>query len=120
MHSMKKTMSKSDNFKKGSIEMLVLHLLQEEDMYGYQLSQLIKERSGGFLSVPEGSLYPALYRLSEKQCITDYKKQIGKRLTRIYYHLEPQGREYLASLLENYYSTAKGIQSILEYQIPEK
>ena len=45
------------NFKKGSVEMLLLHLLKEEgDCYGYQLSQLINQRSGGVLVIPEGSM----------------------------------------------------------------
>ena len=52
-----------DTMKKGSIEMLVLFLLCEGDAYGYQLAQQIKERSGGVLSVQEGSFYPLLYRL---------------------------------------------------------
>lgn len=108
-------MKPQDNFKKGSVELLLLFLLQEGDMYGYQLSQLIKERSGELLSVPEGSMYPALYRLSEKGCISDYKKQVGKRLTRVYYHLEPEGKVYLKELLNNYYKTNQGIQQLLSY-----
>ena len=46
------------NFKKGSVEMLLLHLLKTEgDCYGYQLSQLINQRSSGVLVIPEGSMY---------------------------------------------------------------
>jgi len=88
-------MANRDNFKKGSFEMLLLFLLQEGDLYGYQLSQLIKQRSENIIIVPEGSMYPTLYRLLEKGCITDYKKLVGKRLTRVYYHLEPEGIKYL-------------------------
>ena len=53
-----------DTMKKGSIEMLTLFLLCEEDAYGYQLVQKIKERSKGFITVQEGSFYPLLYRLA--------------------------------------------------------
>ncbi len=108
-------MTNRDNFKKGSVEMLLLHLLQIEDLYGYQLSQLICKHSNGILTVPEGSLYPTLYRLLEKGYITDYKKQIGKRLTRVYYHLEPQGEKYLSELLDNYVRVNEGIQLLLSY-----
>ena len=54
-----------DTMKKGSIEMLTLFLLCEEDAYGYQLVQKIKERSKGFITVQEGSFYPLLYRLAD-------------------------------------------------------
>lgn len=109
-------MANRDNFKKGSVEMLLLHLLQEDDLYGYQLSQLVKQRSNGILTIPEGSMYPTLYRLLEKGCITDYKKQVGKRLTRVYYHLEPEGKKYLTELLNNYYTINEGIQLLLNYK----
>ena len=54
-----------DTMKKGSIEMLTLFLLCEEDAYGYQLVQKIKERSKGLITVQEGSFYPLLYRLAD-------------------------------------------------------
>ena len=59
-------MSNQDTFKKGSVELLVLALLQESNLYGYQISQLVKERSGNILTIPEGSMYPTLYRLEDK------------------------------------------------------
>ena len=49
-------MSNQDTFKKGSVELLVLALLQESNLYGYQISQLVKERSGNILTIPEGSM----------------------------------------------------------------
>ena len=59
-----------ESFKTGSIEMLLLYLLTEDDYYGYQLSQMVKKRSNGILQVPEGSMYPTLYRLAEKGYVT--------------------------------------------------
>ena len=54
-------MSTQINFKKGSVEMLLLHVLScKGDCYGYQLSQLIKKSSENTLDFPVGSLYPAL------------------------------------------------------------
>ena len=50
--------------------MLTLFLLCEEDAYGYQLVQKIKERSKGFITVQEGSFYPLLYRLADDGHIT--------------------------------------------------
>lgn len=109
-------MANRDNFKKGSVEMLLLHLLLEGDLYGYQLSQMVTQRSDGLLVIPEGSMYPTLYRLLENGYVTDYKKQVGKRLTRVYYHLEPKGKEYLSNLLNDYFTVNKGIQLLLNYK----
>lgn len=102
-----------ESFKTGSIEMLLLYLLTEDDYYGYQLSQMVKKRSNGILQVPEGSMYPTLYRLAEKGYVTYERKQAGKRLKRVYYHLEPFGREYLAGLLHSYRMVEKGITMIM-------
>lgn len=107
-------MANKNSFKKGSIEMLVLALLKVQDCYGYQITQLVKEQSDELISITEGSLYPTLYKLLEKKYISDYKKVVGKRLTRIYYHLEPEGDAYFEELLADYLAVQKGIQKILD------
>ena len=57
-------MARNDSLRKGNnIEMLILSILSTEDCYGYQLSLLIKDYSQGKISLPEGSLYPALYKV---------------------------------------------------------
>lgn len=108
-------MQSKSNFKKGSVEMLLLHVLSEGDCYGYQLTQLINERSDEIIFIPEGSMYPTLYKLLDKKYITDYEKQVGKRLKRVYYHLEQKGRNYLADLIEDYYEVNNGIQKVLNF-----
>lgn len=110
-------MNSKNNFKKGSVELVVLKLLQQEgDCYGYQLAHMIKERSEEKLIIPEGSLYPSLYRLIEKGYITDHRELSGKRMTRVYYHIEPGGIEYYQELLKDYYEIHTGIQNILNYK----
>ena len=102
----------SENLKKGTSEMLILFLLEKEDMYGYQLARELRERSEGYFVMPEGSLYPTLYRLIEKGVITDRQEIVGKRL-RKYYHLEAAGKEYLKSIVAEYRSINLGIQKVL-------
>ena len=110
-------MRAQNNFKKGAVEMLLLHILKEQgDCYGYQFSKLIKELSDDYLTVPEGSLYPALYKLIEKGYISDYKKPAGK--IRVYYHLESSGEERLAYLKNEFYETNRSIEKILDYDFP--
>lgn len=70
--------SAKDNFKKGAVEMLLLTMLCEEDMYGYQMAQLVKKRSKGEITIPEGSMYPTLYRLMSKGYITDHQSTSGR------------------------------------------
>lgn len=90
------------NLKKATIEMFLLKLLAEGDMYGYQLSQELKKRSNGNYTILEGSMYPILYRLTDQNHISFYEKKVGKRQTRIYYHLEESGLAYLHSLKQSY------------------
>ncbi len=102
----------SENLKKGTSELLILYLLRSEDMYGYQIAQELKVRSGEQFVMPEGSLYPTLYRLIEKGVISDRMEIVGKRL-RKYYHLEPKGYDYLETITNEYEKISKGIQMVL-------
>ena len=108
-------MDNKSNFRRGSVELLILHLLSKHDYYGYELSQIMKQLTDGVIDIPVGSLYPALYKLIDNGYISDYKKQVGQRLVRVYYHIENAGKERLAILLEDYYQTNHAIQNILNY-----
>lgn len=108
-------MDNKSNFRRGSVELLVLHLLSKHDYYGYELTQIMKNQTDGVIDIPVGSLYPALYKLIDNGYISDYKKQVGKRLIRVYYHIEAAGKERLAILLQDYYQTNQAIQNILNY-----
>ena len=113
-------MKRDDNLKRGknNIEMILLAILCEGDFYGYQLVQLVHEYSGKMVSIPEGSLYPALYRLEESGHITWRKELVGKRQERIYYHIEPSGKEYLQILISDFNHLNNAIQNILDRTEP--
>ena len=108
-----------NNFKMGTLEMLVLSLLNHKDLYGYEISLLLKELSGGSYSVPEGSLYPVLYKLEDNKFITAHTVKAGKRRVRKVYHIEPDGKNRLEFLLSEYRSTANGIELILGAEFSE-
>ena len=55
----------SQQLKKGVLEMLVLKLICDRSTYGYELLSRLKEQSGGWFSMKEGTLYPILYRLED-------------------------------------------------------
>lgn len=92
----------TNNIKKAVIELLILKLLSEQDMYGYQITQEFRKRSNNLFSLLEGSMYPILYRLTDNNCITSYEQKVGKRQTRVYYHLESEGAKRLAEMREEY------------------
>ena len=108
-----------ENFKRGTLEMLILHLLKGEEMYGYQLTQEIGVRSNGTYKITEGSMYPTLYRLLDKELISDRLELVGRRRTRVYYRIEPKGVEYLEKLTREYEITSAGIDAIMNY-VPEE
>lgn len=78
------------------IEVLILQALQDEDMYGYDIEQLINKRSNNSIDLPPSYLYPVLYSLEERGLATSRPEIVGKRL-RKYYHLEDVGREELSN-----------------------
>ena len=102
------------SFRRGVLSLVILGLLQKEDMYGYQLVQEAAKRSGGKIVTQEGSLYPVLYRLVDQGLITDRKVQVGKRMTRIYYHLESAGVERLRELTQEYEEVTCGVLQIVK------
>ncbi len=99
----------SEGLKRGTIELVLLTLLKEKDMYGYEICQAFDNKSNGLFLVPEGSLYPVLYRLLDKGYISDRTEKVGKRRTRVYYHIEPSGTEYLKEIKQEYFSLNRGI-----------
>lgn len=108
-------MSIEKGLKRGTIELVLLTLLQEKDMYGYEICQEFEKQSNGLFTVTEGSLYPVLYRLLDKGYISDRSEKVGVRRTRIYYHLQPAGQEYLSEIKKEYLSLNRGIFLVLGY-----
>lgn len=100
-------------FQRGVASLVVLALLKREDMYGYQIVQEMNLSSGGALATQEGSLYPVLYKLLDRGLISDRRVQVGKRMTRIYYHLEPAGEARLRELSREYEAVTNGVFRII-------
>ena len=107
-------LASKDSFKFGVVELLLLTMLKNEDKYGYQISQEVSDLSNGYLCLKEGSMYPVLYKLMEKGYIKSRTEKIGERRTRVYYHLEDSGREYLKETKSNYINNIKTICKIAE------
>ena len=104
----------SGNIKQTTVEMLILKLLSESDMYGSQIARELKKRSNQQFVILEGTMYPILYRLSDSECVSLYEKKVGVRKTSIYYHIEHKGLERLEEMKKEFYHSVKVAKFLLE------
>jgi PadR family transcriptional regulator, regulatory protein PadR len=84
-------------WKKGSAELLVLSLLEDQPRHGYDISKLIQVRSGGSLQFHVTSLYPLLHRLEKQGWVKGLWVEKADQRRRRYYSLTAQGRKMLHS-----------------------
>lgn len=90
-------MPTESEWKKGSAELLVLSLLEDQPRHGYDISKLIAVRSGGALRFHVTSLYPLLHRLEEEGSIAGRWVEKAEQRRRRYYTLTPKGKQELRS-----------------------
>jgi DNA-binding PadR family transcriptional regulator len=81
---------------KGHTDLLLLHTLEAGPAHGYRIIELLRERSGGELDLPEGTIYPALHRLERVGAIRSSWDESGPRRRRVY-ELTGRGRSSLHS-----------------------
>lgn len=101
--------------KKGMIDILLLKLLEQGPMYGYQLITTLDKKSGGVFASREGTLYPVLYRLEDGGFIKSFwEKSSDKRaVPRKYYEITDGGKQKLFNSTEDLKRLFKAIQLIL-------
>jgi len=98
---------------KGTLEMLVLELLQQQPMHGWAITELIEQRSGGLLSVNQGSLYPALYRLVASGLVSSAWRTTENNRTARYYTLTRTGRRQRVVERAQWKKLSRGVDLIL-------
>ncbi len=77
---------------KGTLKTIVLKLLADnKKMYGYEITQKVKELTFDKIQITEGALYPTLHALEDEGLVTTETEYIGKRM-RKYYTLSPSGK----------------------------
>lgn len=90
----------SKNLIKGTLQPIILKLLKEHQrMYGYEITQKVKELSDGKIEITEGALYPALHKLEAEGVLKTEKEFIGKRV-RKYYSLTKSGHSAVAEKVD--------------------
>ena len=100
--------------KKGSAELLILSLVEDQPRHGYDISKLIEVRSNGALRFNVASLYPLLYRLEKRGWIQGrWVEKEGSRRRR-FYKLTPEGRKVLAAQRRGWKAFVEAIRQITE------
>ena len=96
--------------KRGSLELIVLHLLESGEAYGYEIVTKLTAQSNGALGVTDGTLYPVLYRLERAEFVVVRWETPERGVPRKYYRLTDAGRDELARLKQewNAFATAMG------------
>jgi len=100
--------------RRGTLELILLRLLAERDMYGYQISTTLEERSNREFSLKEGTLYPVFYRLEDAGFIEARWETPDRGKPRKYYHLTPAGAVRLEELMAEWKNFVRIVNVLLE------
>ena len=106
------TRDTNPNFMNGVPELLILSLLQQGEMYGYEIVQAIRDRTGESIALGEGVVYPVLHNLERDGALTAQRKPVNGR-SRIYYSLTPTGLRRLSNLAATWTSLTATIHQVL-------
>ncbi|WP_041496765.1 PadR family transcriptional regulator [Nonlabens marinus] len=93
---------------RGNLTAIVLQLLEAEGrMYGYEITQKVKEKTNGSLSIKEGALYPILHKLEAENFLTVEVEKVDKRIRKYYKITEAGEQERVTQLqaLKEYMNT---------------
>ena len=100
-------------FMSGVPELLLLRLLDQKEMYGYELVRSVRQATGEAIRLGEGVIYPVLHGLERNGSLKSRRKTVGGR-TRVYYSLTSKGRKRLANLQDDWRRIQGGIAAALE------
>ena len=104
--------------KRGSLELIVLHLLEAGEAYGYEIVTKLTTQSNGALGVTDGTLYPVLYRLERSGFVAVRWDTPERGVPRKYYRLTVAGREELARLKSEWNAFATAMAKLLGQERP--
>jgi PadR family transcriptional regulator PadR len=97
----------------GSTTMLILKLLEEKDMYGYQMIDELSRKSDNTFSLKAGTLYPLLHGLENNGIVSAYDDNADNERVRKYYHLSSKGKKLLTDKQSEWTAYAKAVQKVL-------
>jgi PadR family transcriptional regulator PadR len=101
------------NFMAGVPELMILRLLQQRPMYGYEIVQAIRTQTGDVVSLGEGVVYTVLHTLEREAALKSHRKTVEGR-SRVYYSLTTSGLTRYGDLAQSWTVLAEAIQSVLK------
>ncbi len=101
------------DFMTGVPELLVLRLLSDNEMYGYELVQAVQDATGAEISLGEGVIYPTLHALEEQGCLRSRRKAVSGR-TRVYYTTTAAGRKRLGVMIGEWQRITNAVGSLVK------
>jgi transcriptional regulator len=109
-------MGQSADLLPGTLDMLILKAVSLGPLHGYGVLVRIQQVTGGALQIPQGSLYPALYRLEHQGKIASEWGQSENNRKAKYYKLTAAGRKYLRKESESWNRLVSAISSVMSTQ----
>lgn len=105
-------MSLEKSLVSGSMTMLLLSLLEEKDMYGYEMIERLREKSQNVFELKAGTLYPLLHALEEKHLLTAYEREAGGKI-RKYYSITKDGKKVLGQKKAEWNTYADAVSQVI-------
>ena len=106
-------MGKPTDLVQGTLDFLILRTLEQEPKHGWAIGRRIQQISGEVLQVPQGSLYPALYRLERQGYLMGKTGQAGNGREVKFYALTRAGRKHLKKEVELWSRLSKAINVVI-------
>lgn len=97
----------------GSTMMLLLKLLAEKDMYGYEMIETLRQRSQNVFEMKAGTLYPLLHSMEEKRLVSVYEQEVSGK-TRKYYKITKEGLRMLGDKQEEWKRYVRAVSNVLD------
>ena len=97
-------------YKKGVLELSVLKLIQQDDLYGYETVQKVSF----YIEVTESTIYPLLRRLTKEGYLSTYNRESNEGPPRKYYSMTVEGEVYLATLIREWNQMVDSVQRLLK------
>lgn len=97
----------------GSTTTLILKLLEEKDMYGYEMIDTLSKKSDHTFALKAGTLYPILHNLEKKEIVESYEEKADNDRIRKYYHLTAKGKKLLVEKQEEWVEYTTAVNKVL-------
>ena len=97
----------------GSTTVLILKLLEEKDMYGYEMISNLAKKSTHTFDLKAGTLYPLLHNLEKNGIVESYEESTASERTRKYYHLTEKGKDVLKIKEKEWHEYSTAVNRVL-------